>query len=117
MCIRLTGDNMNNETLICGGVGAVLGIVGTATQLNEILRTISLILTILGAIISFIVVPLLNWYKSAKKDGKIDVDELEEAARILDEGVKKTNQSIKDSQCDDADEREEIKKEKGDKHG
>lgn len=104
---------MNNETLICGGVGAALGIVGTATQLNEILRTISLILTILGAIISFIVVPLLNWYKSAKKDNKIDAEELEEAARILDEGVKKTNQSIKDSQRKDVDEREEIKKEKG----
>lgn len=104
---------MNNETLICGGVGAALGIVGTATQLNEILRTISLILTILGAIISFIVVPLLNWYKSAKKDNKIDVEELEEAARILDEGVNKTNQSIKDSQRKDVDEREEIKKEKG----
>lgn len=105
---------MNNETLICGGVGAALGIVGTATQLNEILRTISLILTILGAIISFIVVPLLNWYKSAKKDdGKIDVEELEEAARILDEGVNKTNQSIKDSQRKDVDEREEIEKEKG----
>ena len=71
------------DELLLGGVGATLGVVGTATQLNDVLQTISLIITILGALISFIVVPLVTWYKNAKKDGKITPDEVKEAAEKL----------------------------------
>ena len=104
---------MDNEILICGSVGAALSILGTATQVNEVLRTISLIITILGGIMSFIVVPLLNWYKNAKKDGKIDVDELTDGAKILNEGLQKTQKGIEGSQTEKDDKREEIKKKGG----
>lgn len=105
---------MKNE-LIAGGIGTGLGVLGTATQFNEVLQTISLIITILGALVSFVVVPLLSWHKNAKKDGKITADELKDAAEALKDGLNKTKQSIKGSQTTDEDKREEIKKKGGTK--
>lgn len=84
---------MKNE-LIAGSIGTVLGIAGTATQTNEILETVSLILTIIGAVISFIVVPLLNWYTRAKKDGKITHEEIKEGVETIKEGVDKTQEAV-----------------------
>lgn len=103
---------MKNE-LIAGGVGTGLAVLGTATQLNEVLQTISLVITILGALVSFVVVPLLSWYRNAKKDGKITTGELVDAAKTLKDGLDKTKQSIKGGQTDDEDKREEIKKKGG----
>ena len=103
---------MKNE-LLAGGVGTGLAVLGTATQLSEVLQAISLIITILGALVSFVVVPLLSWYRNAKKDGKITTDELQDAAEDLKEGLDKTKQSIKGSQTTDEDKREEIKKKGG----
>lgn len=91
---------MKNE-LIAGGVGTALGAVGTATQTNEVLETISLIITIIGALFSFVIVPLINWHRSAKKDGKITLDELEEASKIAKDGLSQI-----------VDKRDEIRKDK-----
>lgn len=96
---------MKNE-LIAGGVGTALSAVGTATQVNETLQTISLVITILGALVSFVVVPLLNWFKEAKKDGKITPDEIAGAAETLEDGINKLNDVI---------ESEETKKKGGKK--
>lgn len=85
---------MKIET-VSGIIGTGLGVVGTAAQTNETLETISLIITIIGAIISFVVVPLLNWYRNAKKDGKIDRDEIADAADVLSEGIGKTADEIR----------------------
>lgn len=90
---------MKNEYLL-GGIGATLGAVGTATQLNEVLQTISLIVTILGAVVSFIIVPLVSWYAKAKKDGEITAEELADAAETLKEGLEKTNEQIKKGDSD-----------------
>lgn len=103
---------MKNE-LIAGGIGTGLAVLGTATQLNEVLQTISLIITILGALVSFVVVPLLSWYRNAKKDGKITADELKDAAETLAHGLDDTKQAVKGSQTADEDKREEIKKKGG----
>lgn len=99
--------------LIAGGIGTGLAVLGTATQLNEVLQTISLIITILGALVSFVVVPLLSWYRNAKKDGKISLDEIEDAAKTLQDGINKTKSAIDGGQTDDEDKREEIKNNKG----
>lgn len=77
---------MKNE-LITGAIGTTLSAVGTSIQTNEILETISIIITIIGAIITFIVMPILNWYKSAKADGKITKDEIKEGVNTLSEGI------------------------------
>lgn len=75
------------KELIGGSVGSLFGIVGTATQTNELLQTISLIITIIGAIISMIVVPLVSWYQKSKADGKITKEEIQEGVDIIKNGV------------------------------
>lgn len=79
---------MKNE-LIGGSIGTALSAVGTGLQTNDVLQTISLIITIIGGLITFIIVPLLTWYKNAKKDGKIDADEAKEAVKIITDGSEK----------------------------
>ena len=86
---------MKNE-LIGGSVGTALSAVGTGLQTNDVLQTISLIITIIGGLITFIIVPLLTWYKNAKKDGKIDADELEEGAKIVIDGSEKIKGQVED---------------------
>jgi high-affinity nickel permease len=81
--------------LLIGTVGTVLSATGTTIQTNEILKTISLILTIVGALLTYIVIPLFIWYKNAKKDGKITDDEIEEGLKILDKGTKKVDKTVK----------------------
>ena len=83
---------MNKE--VFGGIaGTSLSVVGTASQTNELLQDISLVLTIIGTLIT-IAMALINWWKSAKKDGKIDSDEIQDAVDIIKDGV----DSIKDKQ-------------------
>lgn len=82
------------KELITGAVGTALGIVGTATQTNEVLQTISLIVTIVGACVSMLLVPLLSWYQKAKEDGKITPEELKEGAETLKEGIKNVDDKI-----------------------
>ena len=85
-----------HKAIITGGIGTSLSVIGTVIQTNEILQTISLIITIIGGIITFIVVPLLNWYSKAKKDGKIDKEELQDGINIVVDGSKKVTDEIDD---------------------
>lgn len=76
---------MNKETL--GGVGGIMiSALGTGIQTNELLQTISLILTIIGTVIT-IVMALLNWWNRSKKDGKITKEEIQEGVDIVKEGA------------------------------
>lgn len=79
---------------ILGGIlGTALSAAGTATQTNELLQTISLGITIIGGVISLIILPLVNWWRNARKDGKITKEEIDEAIDIVDDGLKEINQS------------------------
>lgn len=83
-----------NKELITGAIGTGIGVVGTALQPNEILQIISIIITILGGLVSFIIVPLLHWYSDAKKDGRIDLREIQDGAETLKDGLDKTKEQI-----------------------
>lgn len=87
---------MLRDELIGGSIGTALSAVGTGLQTNEVLQTISLVITIIGGLITFIIVPLANWYKNAKKDGKIDKDELKDVVNIVVEGSEKLKDEIDD---------------------
>lgn len=102
---------MIRDELITGSIGTTLSAVGTATQTNEVLQTISLVITIIGALITFIIVPLLNWYKKAKEDGKITKEEIKEGIKIVSEG----SQQVKDKveEVKQLDKREEIETKEG----
>ena len=91
---------MKNE-LITGGVGTTLCVVGTASQTNETLQTISLVITIIGAIISMIIVPIISWYQKAKKDGKITSDEIKDGIDTLVDGVKEVQDKLEDKNEED----------------
>lgn len=75
------------KTFVSATLGATLGAVGTATQTNETLETISLIITIIGAFLSFIVCPLISWLNRAKKDGHIDSEEIEDLTKEITHGL------------------------------
>ena len=86
----------NSLNFIVGGVASSLSAVGTSIQTNEVLQIISLILTILGTLITFIVLPLLNWFIKSKKDGKITIDEVKEGVETLQEGINSTQNTLGD---------------------
>lgn len=85
---------MKNE-LLGGSVGTILSIIGTSLQTNEVLQTISLIITIIGGLITFIIMPLINWYNRSKTDdNKIDADEVQEAIKIISNGSEKIKDQV-----------------------
>lgn len=94
------------DEIIVGLTGETAAIVGTATQTNQYLQTISLIITIIGGILTIIatcIVPLIKWFQKAKEDGKIDSEEVEEGKGLfkkLIEGVKNFFNNIKNKKGD-----------------
>ena len=84
---------MKNE-FITGLVGTGLSAVGTGLQPNELLEIISLVITIIGGLITFVIIPLINWYKQSKQDGKITKDEIKEGVDIIKDGAEKVKGEI-----------------------
>lgn len=82
-----------NKEVIGGVVGTSMSIVGTGLQPNEVLQTISLILTIIGALIT-IIMGLVNWYKKVMEDNKITKEEYEEGVDIVKNGVEDIKEII-----------------------
>ena len=64
--------------------------VGTILQPDEILRIVSMILTCISVIVS-LCFTLYKWHKEAKKDGKIDNNEVDEAIKIVKDHVEVIN--------------------------
>lgn len=89
------------EEFIIGGVGSAVTLTGASLSPNEILTTISIILTIIGTLITFIIIPLINWYKNAKKDGKISKEEIKDGAKILKDGAEKASETISNIKKED----------------
>lgn len=84
-------------TALTGGItGALVSLAGMNLETAEHWVNIGCaIVGVLIAVISGLIIPLLKWYKEAKKDGKIDVDEIEDAAEIVKDGLEKTVEEIK----------------------
>ena len=77
-----------NKVSQLGGclLGTGTSAVGTAIQTNEVLQTISLVITIIGSIVTT-VSALYFWFKKASADGKIDKEEIDEGIEIIQNGV------------------------------
>lgn len=92
---------MNKLGEITGcAVGTSTSAIGTALQPNQVLQTISLVLTIIGTIIT-IASALYMWFKKAKEDGKITKDEIEEGAKIIQDGIKDIKDALDDKKKGD----------------
>ena len=90
---------ISKET-IASATGTVMSAVGTSIQPDEILRYVSLIITIIGGIITLVtaiwglVDKIKAWHKKAMEDGKITKEEAEELGGIIKEGIIDGKQTI-----------------------
>ena len=96
-----------DDKIMVGLLGTSVSAVGAGLSVTDLQAIISIIVTIAGFIISVLIplcVKLYNKIKSAKEDGKIDREEMEDIAstgkEILDE-TKKVIDRIDDKHADD----------------
>ena len=66
-------------------VGTATAVIGTASQIDQVKSWISLVVTIIGALCTFVPM-LIRWWKKAKADGKITIDEIQEGVEIVKRG-------------------------------
>ena len=78
---------MKVREFILGLIGTGMSSVGAIVDVNQVLSIISTIITIVGGILTLIVIPLITWWKKAKEDGKITKEEIDEATHIIENGV------------------------------
>lgn len=78
---------------ISDGVCLALQSFLTITQTNEVFRIISLVLTIISALV-VLAKNIYDWYVKAKKDGKIDADEGKELIDIVKESVDEISSKV-----------------------
>ena len=62
--------------------------ISILTQANELFQLIQLIITI-ATTLFILIIKIIAWYNKAKKDGKIDNNELHELSTIIEEGKEK----------------------------
>lgn len=72
---------MTQHNMLGEWAGNSLAVVFTAIQPNQIFQIISLVLTILS-ILTTTAFTIYKWHKTAKEDGKITKEELEELLKI-----------------------------------
>ena len=78
---------MNMKSMI-SYAGDGTGIILTAMQTEHSFKVASLVLTIIATTLS-IAFTIWNWYKSAKKDGRITIEEINELGEKIEEQLKK----------------------------
>ena len=98
---------MQEDKILVGILGTSISAVGAGMSVTELQAIISMIVTVAGFIISVLIplcVKLYHKIKDAKKDGKIDKEEIEDimstGKEILDE-TKKVIDEVKDKHADD----------------
>ena len=98
---------IQEDKIMIGILGTSVSAVGAGLSVTELQAIISIIVTVLGFIISVLIplcVKLYNKIKYAKEDGKIDKEEIEDIVstgkEILDE-TKKVIDEVKDKHADD----------------
>ena len=82
----------------CIGSTICTAVAGTSTALqpNEVWQYIQMGITIIAGIIS-IILGIRAWWKDAKKDGKIDKEEIKDGIDIIMGGVKDINEHLDSS--------------------
>ena len=63
-----------DEKLLLGVVGTAVSATGAGLSVTEVQAIVSIIITVLGFVISVLVpliIRIVKWYKTAKEDGEI----------------------------------------------
>ena len=79
---------MVNETMTCGAIGTTIGAVGASMSVTEVQAIVSIVVTVLGFIISVAIPAGIKIYqkiKKAKEDGKVTPEELEDIKNTVQE--------------------------------
>lgn len=77
------------------GVTTSIMTAATAVQPDQVLQWISLAVTILGAIVSFIILPIIDWIKKQKdSDEKTTIDDVKELVEDIKDGVDNVKQEV-----------------------
>lgn len=88
-----------DDKVLLGLTGTALSATGAGLSVNEIQAIVSIIVTVLGFIISVLVplgIKLYNKIKKAREDGKIDKEELDDIIETGKEIVDETKKVIDD---------------------
>lgn len=86
-----------SDKMFLGIIGTAVGSIGAGLSVTEVQAIISIIVTVLGFVISVLVplcIKLYHKIKEAKKDGKIDKEELEDILETGKEIVDETGKVI-----------------------
>lgn len=86
-----------DDKIMCGIVGTAVGAAGAGMSVTEIQAIVSIIVTVLGFIISVLVplcIKLYNKVKDAKADGKITKEEIDDIASTAKEIVDESSKLI-----------------------
>ena len=95
------------DKLMCGLVGTAVSAAGTGLAISEVQAVISIVITVLGFIISVVIpfiMKLIHKIKEAKKDGHITEEEakdimntvIEDGKDVLDQAKELTNKEKKE---------------------
>ena len=91
---------MNKVITITGSlVGNVVSFFAVAMSMQDYESIVTIICAVLGLLITIvcsIVIPIVKWWRNAKKDGKIDNEELDELSDILSKGNDDINKNKED---------------------
>lgn len=91
---------MKFKELIGGLVGSIVSGIGSQLPVEQTYQIVSIITSIIGLLITFIsvvIIPCVKWWNEAKKDGKIDNEELDNLSHILKDGKDEMDKNIKES--------------------
>ena len=98
---------LQEDKIMVGLLGTSVSALGAGLSVTELQAIISMIVTILGFIISVLIplgIKIVNKIKAAKEDGKIDKEEMKDiistGKEILDE-TKKVIDEVKDKNAGD----------------
>ena len=87
----------NADKLMCGVVGTAVSAAGTGLAINEIQAIVSIVITIAGFIISVLIpliMKLIHKIKTAREDGKLTKEEVDDIASTVKEIVDESSKVI-----------------------
>lgn len=87
-------NNLKDEIAMFTGDGVLAFL--TATQVDTVLKWVSLALTILTTLVT-LAFTIYKWWKKAKEDGKIDKEEIDEFIDIMDDAITKTQNIVEEA--------------------
>ena len=90
---------MDDTKMMCGFLGTAVGACGAGLSVTEIQAIVSIIVTVLGFVISVLIpliIKLVNKYKKAKEDGVITEEEAKDLAETGKDIVDSSTKFIED---------------------